>query len=242
MLVEPVLHSSAECCGNQWAYWFTYGISQFATEANLWPQYLPYLQKNASVAWSARNNINLTWNDWTSSTSNSVVVKDPDAVEMESAVAVWQHLPSVSPELSGEYEIQSVASGLPIGAAGMTAKGNPIVQSSLLGGSSSAVWIFVPTSGGYYQIQNVNSGEVVSVQAASAVNGAPIIQSRGGKLIPGNDQWLPMQNSDGSFSFYNLNSLQALDVPNGTSRNGQQLDQWFGNSTSAQKFPLVPRR
>ncbi len=242
MLVEPVLHSSAECCGNQWAYWFTYGISQFATEANLWPQYLPYLQKNASVAWSARNDINLTWNDWTSSTSNSVVVKDPDAVEMESAVAVWQQLPAASPELSGEYEIQSVASGLPIGAAGMTAKGNPIVQSSLLGGTSSAVWTFVPTSGGYYQIQNVNSGEVVSVQAASAVNGAAIVQSRGGKLIPGNDQWMPTQNPDGSFSFYNLNSLQALDVPNGTSRNGQQLDQWFGNSTSAQKFTLVHRQ
>ncbi len=241
MLVEPVLHNGDECCGNQWAYWFTYGVSQFATEANLWPQYLPYLQKNASVAWSARNNINLTWNDWTSSTTNTVAVKNPDAVEMESAVAVWQHLPPATPQLDVTYELRSVASGLPIATSGTT-QGSQIVQSSLLEGSSSALWTFVSTSGGYYQIRNVSNGGVVSVQAASAVNGAPIIQSRGGKLIPGDNQWLPTQNPDGSYSFYNLNSLQALDVPNGTSRNGQQLDQWFGNSTAAQKFTLVPQQ
>ena len=236
MAVTPILHDTAECCGNQWAYWFTFGVSQFATEANLWPKYLRYLQENASVAWSARNALNLTWNDWTSSTDNAVVSENPDAVEMESAVAIWQHLPPAVPALSGNYEIHSVASGLPIGAAGMTRNGNPIVQSSLLEGSSNATWTFTPTSGGYFRIRNVNSGEVISVKGASARNGAPIVQSLGGKLIPGNDQWLPALNPDGSYSFYNFNSLQALDVPNGTSTNGAQLDQWFGNSTPAQKF------
>ena len=242
MLVEPVLHDTDECCGNQWAYWYTYGISQFATEADLWPQYLPYLQKNASIAWSARNTLNLTWNDWTSSTTNTAVAKNPDAVEMESAVAIWQHLPPATPALSGNYELQSVASGLIVGAAGMTKAGNAVVQSSFMAGSSSALWTFVPTSGGYYEIRNVNSGEVIAVSGASAANGAGIIQARGGKLIPGNDQWLPTQNPDGTYSFYNLNSLQALDVPNGTTTNGTQLDQWFGNSTPAQKFTLIPKQ
>ena len=81
---------------------------------------------------------------------------------------------------AGNYELQSVASGLTIGAAGMTKNGNAIVQSPNLGGSSNALWTFVPTSGGYYQIKNVNSGEVISVKGASAVNGASIVQSRGG--------------------------------------------------------------
>ena len=58
-------------------------------------------------------------------------------------------------------------------------------------------------------------------------------------MIPGNDQWLPVQNPNGTYSFFNLNSLQALDVPNGSTASGTQLDQWFGNSTSAQEFNLI---
>jgi hypothetical protein len=237
---QPILNNNQEHCGCQWAYWFTYGLGQFATEANLWPQYLAYFQKNADAAWSERNALNLTWNDWTAPTSNSVSAGDPDEVEMESAVAIWQHLPPPSVDLSGTYEIQSVASGLAVTvAAGATTNGAAIVQSPFTTGTTSALWTFVPTSGGYYQIKNVNSGLVANVSGVSAVNGAQVVQWPAQGMTPGNDQWLPVPNSDGTYSFYNFNSLQALDDPGASTANGTQLDQSFGNSSSSQAFRLV---
>jgi hypothetical protein len=99
----------------------------------------------------------------------------------------------------------------------------------------------VPTSGGYYQIRNVNSGLVVSVSGGSVLSGAKIVQAPGQKMIPGNDQWLPVPNEDGTYSFYNLNSLQALENQGASTANATQLDQGFGDSSTAQKFQLVLR-
>lgn len=224
--------------GHQWAYWFTRGLSDFATEANLWPQYQSWLQGNANAAWSERNNANITWNDWSNPTNDS----GPDPNEMSSAAAIWQHLPPPSVNLSGTYEIQNVASGLAMNVKdASTANGAPIIQWPFSSGETNALWTFVPTSGGYYQIKNVNSGQVVNVQAVSGMNGASIVQWPAQGMIPGNDQWLPVQNPDGTYSFYNLNSLQALDDPNESIESGLQLDQWFGNSTPAQKFNLIPQ-
>jgi hypothetical protein len=239
---QPILNNNQEHCGCQWAYWFTYGLSQFATEANLWPQYLPYLQRNASAAWSKRNGLNLTWNDWTAPTSNSVGSSNPDEVEMESAVAIWQHLPSPGVDLSGRYEIQNVASGLAMTVAGnSTTDGAAIVQSPFASGVTSALWTFVPTSGGYYQIKNVNSGLVANVSAVSVASGAQIVQRPSQGMIPGNDQWLPVAHSDGTYSFYSLNSLKALDNPGGSTANGTQLGQEFGDGSAAEGFRLIPQ-
>jgi hypothetical protein len=232
---QPILKNNQEHCGCQWAYWFTYGLSQFATVANLWPQYLPYLQKNASAAWSERNSLNLTWNDWTAPTSTSVTATDPDEVEMESAVAIWQHLPPPGVDLSGTYEVQNVASGLAMTVAGSsTVNGAAVVQSPFVSGATNALWTFVGTSGGYYQIKNVNSGLVLNVSAVSVASGAQVVQWQAQGMIPGNDQWLPVANSDGTYSFYSLNSLQALDTASGT-----QLDQAFGDGSAAQRFRLT---
>jgi hypothetical protein len=234
---QPILKNNQEHCGCQWAYWFTYGLSQFATVANQWPQYLSYFQNNADAAWSKRNALNLTWNDWTAPTISAVSASDPDEVEMESAVAIWQHFPPPSVNFSGAYEIQNVASGL----AMTTTSGGAIVQSPFTTGATSALWTFVPTSGGYYRIKNVNSGLVVNVSGASVASGAPVVQWAAQGMTPGNDQWLPVSNPDGTYSFYNLNSLQALDDPGASTASGTQLDQWFGNSSSAQAFRLIPQ-
>jgi hypothetical protein len=231
----PVLHNTGES-GNQWAYWFTRGLSDFATETNLWSTYQSWLQGNANAAWSERNSLNITWNDWTNPTNDSG--SDPN--EMSSAAAVWQHLPPPSVNLSGTYEIQNAGSGLALNVSGAsTTNGAPIIQYPFTSGATNALWTFVPTSGGYYQIKNVNSGQLVNVAAASGINGASIVQWPAQSLIPGNDQWMPVQNPDGSYSFFNLNSLQALDDPNESTASGTQLDQWFGNSTSAQEFNLI---
>lgn len=233
-----VLHDAGEDSSNQWAYFFTRGLSRFATEANLWGKYQSYLQNNAHSAWSKRNNLNITWNDWTNTTNDST----PYPLPMSSAAAVWQQQLPPSVSLSGTYEIQSVASGLAVNVTGAsTANGASIVQHPFTGGAANALWTFVPTSGGYYEIKNVNSGQAINVTAASGQQGALIVQWPGSAAgsVPGNDQWLPVQNPDGTYSFYNLLSYQALDIPNGSTTDGQQLDQWFGNSTNAQKFNLI---
>ena len=41
------------------------------------------------------------------------------------------------------------------------------------------------------------------------------------------------------YSFHNFNSLQALDVPRGGRQSNTQADQWFGNSTNAEKLKLI---
>ena len=242
---QPILHDNHEACGCQWAYWFTNGLSQFSTVANLWSQYLPYLQNNATIAWSKRNSNNLTWNDWTTQTSDSVTAGSnggagtPDEVEMESAVAIWQHLPPPSANLSGSYEIQNVASGLAVQVqTSSTASVKPIVQDTF-SSASNQLWTFVPTSGGYYHIQNVNTGQVMNASGLTAKSGEPIVQYPAAGIIPGNDQWMPVQNPDATYSFFNLNSLQALDDPGESTQPGLQLDQYFGNSTSAQSFRLI---
>lgn len=127
---QPLLHGPSECCGNQWAYWFTFGLSLYATETNTWPQYLPYLQDNANAAWSERNSKNLTWNDWTRLTPETAGPCcnlgpnqpdiGPDAVETGSAVAIWQHLPPPQLNLAGTYEIANAGNGLALNVDGVS--------------------------------------------------------------------------------------------------------------------------
>ncbi len=234
-----VLHDSNNQ-GNQWAYWFTRGLSDFATETNSWGTYQSYLQNNANAAWSERSNLNITWNDWTAPTNDTG--KNTGPMDMSSAAAIWQHLLPPSVNVSGRYEIQNVASGMALNVSGAsTADSAPIIQWPFTSGATNALWTFVPISGGYYQIRNVNSGKMVNVAGGSGINGAKILQWPAGSILPGNDLWEPVQNPDGTYSFYNLNSLQALDNPGGSAASGTQLDQWFDNSTPAQKFNLIPQ-
>ena len=242
------LRNNDQDSGSQWAYWFTRGLSDFATESNLWSTYGSWLQGNANAAWNERDSLNLTWNDWTIPTVDNPTTTPPNTpihpspVEMSSAAAVWQHLLPPGVSLSGNYEIQNVASSLALNVAGgSTTNGAAIIQYPFTSGATNALWTFVPTSGGYYHIQNVNSRQVVNVTGGSGINGALIVQWPASTIIPGNDQWFPVKNPDGTYSFYNLNSLQALDVPGGSTTEKTQLDQWFGNSTAAQKFNLIPQ-
>ncbi|HEV2647537.1 MAG TPA: RICIN domain-containing protein [Acidobacteriaceae bacterium] len=239
MTEQPILHNGSECCGNQWAYWVTQGISEFATDNNAWGTYGTYMQNNANAAWNERNSSNLTWNDWTKATNDS----GPDGMEMESAAEVQQNLPPPALSLSGTWEIQNVNSGLSLNVKGAsTAAGAIVQQYPFSSGQTNAEWTFVPTSGGFYQIKNVNSGMVLNVSGGvttNALSGALIDQTNVGGMTPGNQQWMPVKNSDGSYSFYSLNSYMALDVPGASKSSGVQLDQWFGNGATGQEFRLI---
>jgi hypothetical protein len=237
---EPTLKSTSECCGNQWAYWFTQGLSEFATDNNQWGAYLSFMQSNANQSWSERCSLNLTWNDWTNATN---CTEESDPMEMGSAVEIWMNLPPAALSLSGNYELLNVSSGLAVSVAGAsTAQGAGIVQEPMVSGAKASLWTFVATSGGYYRIVNGNSGLAMKVTgdvSTDAVKGALIEQWPAQGSIPGDDQWMPVENGDGSYSFYSLNSYQALDVPGSGKSSGVQLDQWFGNGGTNQKFNLV---
>lgn len=90
------------------------------------------------------------------------------------------------------------------------------------------------------KIKNVKSGLVLSVVDASVQAGAKTVQRPAQGMNPGNDQWLPVKNEDGTYSFFNHNSRQALDNPGANIAAGTQFTQWFANDSLAQKFALIP--
>ena len=138
--------------------------------------------------------------------------------------------------LTGTYELQNEASGLVLNNQGSTTNGSAITQWAQ-GSSVNLKWTFIPTSGGYYQINSVKSGKDAVVQGASTANGAKIIQWSFGSS--GNDQWQPVQNSDGSLTFYNLHSGLVLEDPGSSMSNTTQMDQWSSTGGSNQKWKLI---
>ena len=82
---------------------------------------------------------------------------------------------------------------------------------------------------------------MLNVAGASVKSGARVVQWPAGRIIPGNDQWMPVMNADDTYTFYNLNSLQALQVPTSQPFSNGQLTQTFGSGLQAQKFKLVPQ-
>jgi hypothetical protein len=223
---------------NSYQYWLFKGMSDFCTDANICGSYDNYMLSNAAQAWSERDSADLTWNDWTSPTTDT----NPTAFEMIGMVGLFEDLPTTATSpFSGDYEIQSSASGMSLGVHGDSAtNGTPIVQNPDTG-DTGASWTFVPESNGYYEIKNELTGQLLNVTDVSGAPGALIVQWPAGGLIPGNDQWLPVQNSDGTWSFYNRNSQLALDDPAGSTAAGTQFEQWSPNNTANQKFTLISR-
>ncbi len=233
----PVVATNAER-GASYQYWLFKGMSDFCTDNNLCSKYDAYMLSNATQAWSERNSADLTWNDWTNPTNDS----NPDAFEMNSMVGLFEALPTTAASpFSGKYEIQNVASNMSLGVQGdSTANAAQIVQNTD-NGDDSASWTFVPESNGYYEIQNVRSGQIMNVSDVSGALGALIVQWPAGGLQPGNDQWLPVRNADGTYSFYNRNSQLALDDPAASTAAGTQYEQWAPNDTAGQKFNVISR-
>ena len=233
----PIVANNAER-GSSYQYWLFKGISDFCTDNDLCSKYDAYMLSNAAQAWSERNSADLTWNDWTNPTNDS----NPDAFEMNGMVGLFEVLPTTAASpFSGEYELQSVASGMSLGVQGdSTANAAPIVQNTD-NGDESSLWTFVPESNGYYEIKNARSGQLLNVSDASGALGALIVQWPAGGLQPGNDQWLPVQNADGTYSFYNRNSQLVLDDPAASTTAGTQYEQWAPNDTAGQKFNVLSR-
>ena len=83
----------------------------------------------------------------------------------------------------------------------------------------------MPGSGGYGALQAQNSGDDVTVTGSATAAGTPDIAQEPASSSA-SSQWLPVQQSDGSWEFKNSASGLCLDVTGAGSTLGQQLDQW----------------
>ncbi len=214
------------------------GLGFYSNYANKWSTYQTYIQNNANASWNMRRtDYNISHNDWLTSTGTGNVY----AMETAASVTVQASLP-LGFSFSGNYEIQNANSGLALDiSGGSTSSGAAVVQNTYTG-ATSQLWTFVHTAGDYYQIKNVKSGLVLNVKGHATTSGGLLQQYAAQGMLPGNDQWLPAINyADNTYSFYSLNSQLALEVPGASKSTGVQLDQWFANNNTNQKFNLISR-
>ncbi|WP_155370719.1 family 43 glycosylhydrolase [Catellatospora vulcania] len=120
-----------------------------------------------------------------------------------------------------------------------TAAGAAIVQGTC-NGQNSQRFQFVPVSGGYGRLQAQHSGYDVAVAGSSTAAGVLNIVQQAPNSAS-NSLWLPVRQSDGSYSFRNQNSGLCLDVYGANSTVGQQLDQWQCKNAPGTNQDFTPR-
>jgi len=126
---------------------------------------------------------------------------------------------------SGYVQLQIARNSLCLDNYGNTSTAGAVIDQWTCNGQANQKFQFVPTSGGYGELQIQNSGQDVAVLNGSTSQGQPDIVQQ---PVTGNaaSQWLPQKQSDGSWQFKNLGSGLCLDVYGAGSSTGQQLDQW----------------
>jgi hypothetical protein len=126
---------------------------------------------------------------------------------------------------AGYHRLVIANNGLCLDVSGVSMTAGAAVTQWTCNGQANQQFQFVPVSNGYGRLQVQHSGYDVAVANSSTAAGVPnIIQQ-----VPNgasNSLWLPVQQSDGSYSFRNQNSGLCLDVYGANSTLGQQLDQW----------------
>ena len=127
---------------------------------------------------------------------------------------------------TGYHQLVVQNSGDCVDVAGSSTANNAVIDQLACKTSSKTnqEFQFVPVSGGYGELENENSGMDVVVQSASTATGAKIIQyTQNGTA---NGLWLPVEQSDGTWSFKNQNSGLCLDQTGAVTTSGVQFEQW----------------
>jgi hypothetical protein len=141
---------------------------------------------------------------------------------------------------SGYHQLVVASNGLCLDGYGNSANAGAVIDQWTCNNQANQQVQFVPTSGGYGELQLQNSGQDVAVLAGSTAQGQPDIVQ---EPVNGNaaSQWLPQQQSDGSWQFKNQNSGLCLDVYGAGSNTGQQLDQWPCKNAADTNQDFTPR-
>jgi hypothetical protein len=138
------------------------------------------------------------------------------------------------------YHQLAAGNGLCLDVFGNSTASGAAIDQWTCNGQSNQQFQFVPTSGGYGQLEARNSGDAVAVASGSTAAGTPdIIQQPPSGAT--SSQWLPTQQSDGSWQFKNSSSGLCLDVYGAGSNLGQQLDQWPCKNAAGTNQDFNPR-
>ena len=154
------------------------------------------------------------------------------------ALRRWQRVP-VQYELVAVHHRPASRAGYPTGyhrlvignnslcldVSGVSTAAGAAITQWTCNGQANQQFQFVPVADGYGRLQAQHSGYDVAVAGSSTAAGVPNIVQQAPNSAP-NSLWLPVQQSDGSYSFKNRNSGLCLDVYGANSTLGQQLDQW----------------
>ncbi|WP_078960311.1 RICIN domain-containing protein [Streptomyces sp. NRRL WC-3618] len=140
----------------------------------------------------------------------------------------------------GYHQLVVGAGGLCLDVYGNSGSAGAAIAEWTCNGQGNQQFQFVPASGGYGQLQAQSSGLVVAVSGGSTAAGVPnIVQQAPSSAAAG--LWLPVRQSDGSYSFQNQNSGLCLDAYGGGGKAGQQLDQWSCKNTAGSNQDFTPR-
>jgi len=123
--------------------------------------------------------------------------------------------------------------------SGNTATSGAPIDQWTCNGQSNQQFQFVPGSGGFGALQAQNSGDDVTVTGNATASGTPDIAQEPASGSA-SAQWLPLQQSDGSWEFKNSASGLCLDVFGAGSNLGQQLDQWPCKNTAGTNQDFNP--
>ena len=126
---------------------------------------------------------------------------------------------------SGHHRLVVANNSLCLDVQGNTATSGAPIDQWTCNGQSNQQFQFVPGSGGFGALQAQNSGDDITVTGNATASGTPDIAQEPVSGSAG-AQWLPLQQSDGSWEFKNSASGLCLDVLGAGSNLGQQLDQW----------------
>jgi hypothetical protein len=141
---------------------------------------------------------------------------------------------------SGYHRLVVGNDGLCLDVSGNSSAASAAIDQWTCNGQANQQFQFVPASGGYGELRAQNSGDDVAVAGSSNAAGTPdIIQQ-----VPNgaaSSQWLPVQQSDGSWEFKNSGSGLCLDVYGAGSSTGQQLDQWACKNAPGTNQDFTPR-
>ena len=92
------------------------------------------------------------------------------------------------------------------------------------------------SSGGTYNLINVNSGKYLDVQGWGTADGTNV--QIWGNADNGARRWTIYQNNDGTFKLINPNSGKSLDVSGAGTADGTNVQIWTDNGTGAQRWWL----
>ena len=142
---------------------------------------------------------------------------------------------------TGRHQLVIGSDNLCLDVYGNSGSAGAAIDQWTCNGQSNQQFQFVPVSGGYGRTARaelrtgrdgrgrVHRGRYAEHRPAGARHVAPAAL------------WLPVQQSDGSYSFKNQNSGLCLDVYGGGSDPGRQLDQWPCKNAPGTNQDFTPR-